>query len=633
LELKYIWTDTYRVLENLNINFYHQGKHCFSYNNNTLKPEEKIKSPLDFGKKVSGVTAIAGPNGSGKSSLCELIFEIAATLANGGMSYNMTFKGILIIGDRIFYHQDLVIENVEQLKELGYTTAKYDKTPLERIIWEERIEFFKLGFIYYSNALDWRSDIRQVNLANYSTEALLTEDIRTGTGYLPDDQFGKQEIPDFIGAYYQGQGYRHTRFFLNFSGYIPFNAPETFILNATYSGNNRALNYKRIFDYDDYKVFDELEKEILLDIFPSYQQPEPEEKIAVDQQVFKTCALRLYRFNLLMAVAVMKHTLPNLEEARGFTYQKQIPENLFGDVPQLELLLTTHERLIALGNFYDKWEPYYIQQRHQFDNWRFFALEWFKITNTDETVQLLRSLMNMEENVINGDTYYFKRLSNYHIFPQNSSGEYNFYTLFSRLYDAVQRNIRGFDEREHMVLVLDEADLGYHPVWKKKLLNWVIKFLNEEFNPYKFQVILTTHSPYLLSDLSAEHLILLNNLEGKTKVLSSEGRMTFGANINELLADSFFMSDGLIGDFAKEKIQKVIDDLNKWLVVKEENGALEVSSEDRSQCFMIISLIGDQIVRNKLFEMYWDLFNDQDALDNEIDILSDRIAYLKSLKK
>ena len=62
------------------------------------------------------------------------------------------------------------------------------------------------------------------------------------------------------------------------------------------------------------------------------------------------------------------------------------------------------------------------------------------------------------------------------------------------------------------------------------------------------------------------YLIVYLKKEGdKTTVLEGKDRpqKSFGANIHDLLADSFFIGDGLIGDFAKEKINETIEELKK----------------------------------------------------------------------
>ena len=69
-------------------------------------------------------------------------------------------------------------------------------------------------------------------------------------------------------------------------------------------------------------------------------------------------------------------------------------------------------------------------------------------------------------------------------------------------------------------------------------------------------IIIASHSPFILSDLPKENIIFLE--EGK-QVKPFKGKQTFGANIHTLLSDGFFMSDGLMGEFAKGKIEEIKD--------------------------------------------------------------------------
>jgi len=93
------------------------------------------------------------------------------------------------------------------------------------------------------------------------------------------------------------------------------------------------------------------------------------------------------------------------------------------------------------------------------------------------------------------------------------------------------------------------------------------------------------------------------------------------------------MHEGLIGDFAQQTIQHVIDQLNDWRDAKLAGKLDTRQHEKRHWCLGIISMIADGIVRNKLFEMYWDIFEDQGAIDNEIGLLEARIEQLKARKK
>ena len=108
--------------------------------------------------------------------------------------------------------------------------------------------------------------------------------------------------------------------------------------------------------------------------------------------------------------------------------------------------------------------------------------------------------------------------------------------------------------------------------------------------------ILTSHSPFLLSDIPKQNIIFLDKDEnGNCKVVDGlkDKKQTFGANIHTLLSDSFFMEDGLMGEFAKGKIDKAIKLLNQD----------NLDKKDLKYCEQIISIIGEPIVKNQLQRM------------------------------
>jgi len=145
-----------------------------------------------------------------------------------------------------------------------------------------------------------------------------------------------------------------------------------------------------------------------------------------------------------------------------------------------------------------------------------------------------------------------------------------------------------------------KLEVGFHPAWKRIYFKKLIDFLNNGLKDYKFQVILTTHSPYLLSDLPAQNIVLLKkDVDGKTTIVDSHDYKTFGSNIHELLGTNFFLQDGFIGEFAKEKIE----DLIAYLQNKNQNYTKDTARE-------LISLIGDEIIANRLTDMFNEKFNE-----------------------
>ena len=88
----------------------------------------------------------------------------------------------------------------------------------------------------------------------------------------------------------------------------------------------------------------------------------------------------------------------------------------------------------------------------------------------------------------------------------------------------------------------------------------------------KYHLIFATHSPFIISDLPKENIIFLE--KGKQVYPFEDGKQTFGANIHTLLSHGFFMKDGLMGEFAKDKIKSII---NYHEEIKELNEAISSS--------------------------------------------------------
>jgi hypothetical protein len=633
MEIRHIWISKYNgVLENLNVNLNHTGLHQFQYHDGRLEMVPNKASVLSFGENIKSVTAIAGKNGSGKSSICEIILHAAATHVNGAFGWELPFKGIICYSDRIYYEKTLPIHNVEELSQAGYTLIEFEESPFEKLPMEVKLEYHKGSFIYYSNVLDWRSDISLMNLVNISTQALVSTDYRTGTNRPPDLR-DQSAIPDHLRTYHQVQAYRTVKYYLHFHDKIPFNHPLEIILKSTYSQTNRYIGYREL---DEFGQFYALEQNIINSVFDEAGRGKPDPSAQVDAIVVKEAIMDLYRFNLLMTQAVSNQQLPDYAAAEAFIRAYSQDFSLFDKPEKAKELIRLHEKLVGAGEVTAKFSPDYLRYHFEHINWKFAILEHLYVKNTIENRELLKSFLNLEERLLRGNDRWFRRLSNFDLYPYPSTGEASYFTFFSRLYDTILRYDVGDEGREDLVLFIDEGETGYHPDWKRKFLSWIIEFLNADFNKYKFQLILTTHSPYLLSDLSSEHVLLLNRPQGgSTQIVSDREFQTFGANINELLADAFFLTDGLIGDFAKSQIQKVINQLNQWRLQKLNEISEKVFSVDNAQkdnCRKVISLIGDRIVRNKLFEMYWELFDDDTALDEEIFYLEERMKQLKSRK-
>lgn len=161
------------------------------------------------------------------------------------------------------------------------------------------------------------------------------------------------------------------------------------------------------------------------------------------------------------------------------------------------------------------------------------------------------------------------------------------------LYAALLEGIREMDDRtKSVIILLDEPDSRLHPEWSRLFLKRLVFLLSKEsFRKYQFQIIITTHSPLLLSDVPQQDIICLKQTEDGIHIEHPE--FGFMGNLNDILLDSMFLSSPF-GAFAEEytnKIIKKIDDLKKNLQETDQTNNLQAKSNVEEQ----IGLLQEQI--------------------------------------
>lgn len=176
-----------------------------------------------------------------------------------------------------------------------------------------------------------------------------------------------------------------------------------------------------------------------------------------------------------------------------------------------------------------------------------------------------------------------------------SAGETNFIRLFSNALCSQQFANTTDDDIRDYIFLIDEIEMGMHLEWSRKLINNFVDFLKKERRreDISLQLIFTTHSPYMLSDIKPGNVIMLEknqeNGYSEVKVLNN----TFAQNIQEIMKENLI--DNIYGDFALSKINSIISRLNS-----EEEQRLD----EREVLLKEIQLISEPILFNKLLEMY-----------------------------
>ena len=255
-------------------------------------------------------------------------------------------------------------------------------------------------------------------------------------------------------------------------------------------------------------------------------------------------------------------------------------------------LSLTNEKIFNISDLTEKQKDIYIRKNGYF---HFFDYDMIYKTDKEEI---------RFNNLSHGEQMIFGQLLNIYFFSNSSSNE-------------------------KFIFLFDEPEIALHPKWQKNYINELNNLLIKIKKNYHF--IITSHSPFFLSDLPKENVIFLEKDEKTGKCINASDKIDinpFGANIHTLLSHGFFMKDGLMGEFAKSKIDDVINYLNgKKSEIKDDNSAQN-----------IINIIGEPIIKRELQRMLknkMELSNktEIDTIKEEIKLLTKRLEDLEKEDK
>lgn len=185
---------------------------------------------------------------------------------------------------------------------------------------------------------------------------------------------------------------------------------------------------------------------------------------------------------------------------------------------------------------------------------------------------------------------------------------------------------------KNVSVILDEVEIYYHPEMQRELTTSLLRSLEniknkDEIGIESIHILYLTHSPFILSDIPSSNIMRLK--DGFPQPLMEQ---TFGANIHDLLANDFFLENGFMGEFAREKIENIIKGLTilinqkeiaqisskygstiipDYLVTKKEYLEKEIvylQTENkaillRDDIEKIIPLIGEPILKSKIMQL------------------------------
>ncbi len=584
-ELVYLWINNYGCLQNKEFNF--SPKFIFSFDERTRELKKTTAKSINIfqKEKIVNLTAIVGENGSGKTTLLNFLKQL--DLCPIPPYTNDEYSN--------YYHRQhnkrrYIAVYIDNGEEKVYNTTEYSVKYMDKNV-DPLVSICesKISHIYFTNS----------------------------------------EYTEAQGSIFEG--YNATQISLE-------NASLRTIANGFYK-KAMILLYN---DFDEQNKFDNLHKVLLqsrtinnfqqiLDII-FYNRIKKRSQSFIGKQIKK---VRLTFNNLAVVLQKADKTaLMTDEEICSILHNKlkvpyttirhepnlivgnlvlnlafELAFNFGFELPNGELSLDQqykHCKSYILDSVTNQpYRNYYLNAIEEIDNICNYVKKEDKLSDNLLPVKDLfyrqyctapvSYLGNLFEKVIKSESGSFiaKYINVYDL--EMASGERALLNMMSRieLLDFFAELSREkYQVQDDVLLLIDEIDLYMHPDWQKKIIKTLIEQISTILKDKNVQIILTTHSPIVLSDIPRENSIYMRTKNNELTVESGrEHEQTFAANIYSLFKDAFFIKDGLgIGEYAIEKI----NELTK--MVKYSNP----DNLDEKYVRELIEIIGEPIIKNKL---------------------------------
>lgn len=647
MDVLYFWIKEYKNIENKGFDL--SSKISFTTEVESISPDgtlnlilsKEVRNSIDlFPENIVDVKAILGENGSGKSNLLLWLINFIMNNQTRNFGFLVTSEYIIVrdkinfisFPEELFGKKLLFIqpEDLVNFNRINTYKNKVQRSEAFGMIANNLMEtyFKKKYLIYYSPALNqdnyynsegvrnsyfrWPSE--KLNYFDISTESLIVSDYNNHINNLDYMITGESELLSYK--------------FLESLRALDFLSTEKELgLTINFPIHNIDIGFtgfnSKFWESIDYLVSDNSNRDKVIGNLLDFDKIDPF-KLGKEEAFFA-------EFSKEIMYCIMSY---QLKHYYNFSKEQIYPLERLGNNlrdnynPKLGFYESIYEYLKKGDVFTEEDANFMIEQIQEA---RSYFESKFKsgeiICNGDYGLSVPEfSIRSIIKDFLQAPLFEIKtsreeeeRVIRLNMFGFDlhglSSGERNFLSLFSRV-NSIKKHIK--DNREILFLI-DEGELGFHPQWQKEYFKLITDFIKKFFANNKVQLIITSHSPFLASDLPKENIIFLERDDNqKTKISDlNEHQLTFASNIHSLYSDAFFLKGATIGSFSKDILNEIIDYL------KGDNFSEEKNNRYRS----IIEIIGEPVIKRKLE----DLWIQKLGKEEELHILKKRISYLESL--
>lgn len=549
-----------------------------------IRERDTIGYKNGFFGNVVNVTSLVGENGTGKSNFFDFLKLVYS-------SSRIQTKFILIYqvdNDFVVYAYNFVDSDNITVESTELYNIKLFKQKFNSETVNKNNNIVNAPLVYYSDVYDYRNENEKFVLTNISTNYLTKAENYRFTeikkqikfisyNYLSDETTNKLKKPHVIKfgftSFTSKKACQRTREVLNGEKPVVFNDVNKIVIRRRLQFdliNNSLIKQNTSLYKCIERIFDNLTRKEFYEKLNcnSLTNSEVARKgmasfiIHMLHNNFVCCAI-----DKIEEILIELSEINNFNEFENYLINTDINYNVRGS-------FTFSNSYTYITCYLDALK---ISQPFQ-ENQIIFVEIPFDLSNN-----ITKQLIDLDNVIRLEKTTFFIDMLDF------SSGEKAQLNLYARLYD-IRNNM---SKHNSIIIIIDEAGLYYHPRWQIDFFDDLIKFLNHQYQNHEIQLLIATHSPFLLSDLTTDCAIFLKrNSNGRVFIEKNREIKTFATRISDLFEDGFSLDSGLIGKFAKNKLNNTITDIIN---------STDISSSDKIPLLTAYkSIIGDKLISYQL---------------------------------